>query len=74
MTETWTNPNLIKAEFELQGYRLEWRHRQDTCDGRGGGVAIYIKQDLVYKEIEIQNEGIEFNLIGIEIVQKGKKT
>ena len=44
VTETWTNSNLIKAEFELQGSRMEWKHRQNTCDGGGGGVVIYVKQ------------------------------
>ena len=73
VTETWTNSELNKAEFELPGYRLEWSHGLDTSVGRGGGAAIYVRQDIPYRKIELSNDGNEFNIICIEIIQKGGK-
>lgn len=44
VTETWLRPDIADGEVALQGYEL---FRCDRGDGRrGGGVALYIRQDL----------------------------
>uniref|UniRef100_A0A3B1IE94 Reverse transcriptase domain-containing protein n=1 Tax=Astyanax mexicanus TaxID=7994 RepID=A0A3B1IE94_ASTMX len=48
--ETWLNPRL---DFRIQGYEVV---RRDRVTGSGGGVAMFIKQDLSYKIVEVNAE------------------
>ena len=47
LTETWLNQNILSAELEFPGYTIL---RKDRINRTGGGVAIYIKNTLCYKE------------------------
>jgi hypothetical protein len=45
ITETWTNSDISNASINMPGYRIEARSdRQDTNNGIGGGVIIYVKE------------------------------
>jgi hypothetical protein len=48
LTETWTNKNINNASLTIPGYRVEERKdREDTTNGIGGGLVIYIKEKYV---------------------------
>ena len=42
-TETWLNNNIADGEVSLLGYSI---HRGDRADGPGGGIAVYVKDNL----------------------------
>ena len=46
VTETWLNDSYSDAEFAIPNYILYRQDRADTVRGIGGGVLLYIKQDL----------------------------
>lgn len=48
VTETWLSPNIKDDIVKLDGYLLE---RCDRVYGRGGGTAIYVRNDLRYEVI-----------------------
>ena len=43
ISETWLNSSILNAEVEIQGYRI---HRLDLKYKRGGGVCIYVRNNL----------------------------
>ena len=49
LSETWFTPNTVTDAFNIAGYNLEYISR---INGKGGGVAMYIKSNLEYKKIE----------------------
>lgn len=59
--ETWLKPHL---DFVIQGYTSIRRDRQT---GNGGGVAIFIKNEVTYRVIEL---GDEHELITVEVFLK----
>jgi hypothetical protein len=45
IAETWTNGGISNAALNMPGYRIEARSdRQDTNNGIGGGLIIYVKE------------------------------
>ena len=46
ISETWLNSSISNAEVEIQGYKI---HRLDRKRKRGGGVCIYIRNNLKSK-------------------------
>ena len=53
LSETWTNENVTNAELCFNGYILQSRKdRQDTLNGRGGGVILYTREGLTCCPIE----------------------
>jgi hypothetical protein len=48
ITETWTQKNVTNASMTIPGYKLEERRdKEDTANGIGGGLAIYVKEKLI---------------------------
>ena len=44
ITESWTNDLVDQCVLSIDGYHTPVRQdRQDTKDGRGGGVLLYVK-------------------------------
>ena len=47
LTETWTNEKIDNELLILDGYQMvERRDRKDTAGGRGGGILVYVKNEL----------------------------
>ena len=69
ISETWINPN-INVNFDIDGYKFIHVDREN---GRGGGVGLYVRDDLQYKvhNFSDQCDGVEF--LGIEIMCKQPK-
>ena len=45
LTETWAGSHMLDSELEIQGYKLFRRDRDST----GGGIAVYVKSEIVAK-------------------------
>jgi exonuclease III len=78
ITETWLNKNVTDEEMSIKGYTLFREDRNDTIKRRGGGVAMYIKNELnpLHKpEFSVENfseslwcsvnSGGEYSLLGV---------
>jgi hypothetical protein len=49
VTETWCNKDITDAYLTINGYEIQQdlrRDREDTRDGRGGGLLVHVKQGL----------------------------
>ena len=69
VTETHLNGDIADEEVSIPGYRLE---RKDRAKGSGGGVAIYMRDDLqVHRRYDLEVNGIE--CLWIEIMIKKSK-
>ena len=57
ITETWLNSSYAHSSTEIDGYNHE---RRDRRGGRGGGVAVYIRDEIPYsRRTDLQNEHLE---------------
>ena len=61
--ETWLKPQL---DFVIYGYLSV---RKDRENGTGGGVAIFVREDVQFRIVEIEKE----ELVGIEMWTGGKR-
>ena len=53
INETWTNNSHNKALLNLKGYAITCRcDRQDTSEGRGGGLLVYVREDIPASEVD----------------------
>ena len=46
ITETWMNSSILDSEMSISGYSLHRKDRNDVDKHRGGGVAVYVHNDL----------------------------
>ena len=56
ITETWLNNNILDDEMSIEGYNLFRKDRDSTEKQRGGGVAIYIKNELDSMRVDELND------------------
>ena len=54
-TETWLNDSVNDEEIKIDGYKIV---RKDRCSGQGGGVCLYIRNDLAFNIIDELETGI----------------
>ena len=60
ITETWTNSSICDSYITIPGYKLTVRKdRSDTLDGRGGGILLYIKSNIICHEIPVPENLIQ---------------
>ena len=71
LSETWLrNDNNLLNYVTLSGYMTEFQNRTSK---RGGGVGLYIKENIRYKRrTDIEKQAPEFEHIWIEIAGKNK--
>lgn len=50
ITESWLYPEIVDEAVSFDGYRLIRRDRKDDVKTKGGGVALYLKNDLKVTE------------------------
>ena len=56
ITETWTNPGIANAILAINGYEIVARNDiNDTEGGRGGGVIVYVRDEVNVWEEERQS-------------------
>ena len=73
ITESWTNDSISNHYLSLPNYAIISRHdRNDTINGRGGGILVYVKDSL--KAVE-STEQCSFNqFASIQISPPGGNT
>ncbi|KAK3094860.1 hypothetical protein FSP39_007176 [Pinctada imbricata] len=65
-SETWLNKNIENYEVNIQGYSPPFRCDRD--DKQGGGVAVYVKKDIVCKRrTDLEVKGVECVWLEINI-------
>ena len=76
ITETWLNNKVSDKEYCIEVYQKPIRQdRLDTKDGRGGGVMLFIKNDIDFVQIFHENSEHFSNSVWIKIAHnQGKKT
>jgi hypothetical protein len=58
ITETWCNSTISEAFLRIKGYEIQQdlrKDRNDTPDGRGGGLLVYSKQGLKILSGDVDN-------------------
>jgi len=53
ITETWTHAGIFEAEINLPGYVC---YRKDKKHGKGGGVVLYVKSDIISTETTVNGD------------------
>ncbi|CAB4043715.1 Hypothetical predicted protein, partial [Paramuricea clavata] len=64
ITETWLDDSVADSEVEIYGYSL---HRLDRCNKRGGGVALYLSDNLKYIRKSELEDGSEALWMQVEL-------
>ena len=74
ITETWLHSEIEDAEICFAGYKVFRKDRKRTERQRGGGVALYIQQDLnpIYRDELIVDDTIETLICSLESDNVGK--
>ena len=74
ITETWCSDEISNAMLNIPGYFIEpelRRDRTDTMNGIGGGLLVYVKDNLIIKSVPVDNN---FNMFTrFEIISKESK-
>ena len=52
ITETWMTKSISDSEMNIEGYTLIRQDRDDSVKQRGGGVAMYIRNDIDFSRRE----------------------
>lgn len=71
MNETWLNSTWSDPELEIDNYTI---YRYDRNDAKGGGVAIYIKNSLICRRIDLLDKESSAEYVCIEIKQHAAGT
>jgi len=70
ISETWLHPDIDDSEFQFDGYQV---FRQDRKTGRGGGVALLVRNDLnAIHRTELSENFVE--CVWCEVKANGCKT
>ena len=57
ITETWTHNGISNDYLDIANYHIASRHdRQDTMNGRGGGLLIYVKKQWKSCEVDTHSQ------------------
>ncbi|XP_022836858.1 uncharacterized protein LOC111364232, partial [Spodoptera litura] len=70
ISETWLKPHLLSTTYPLAGYVLI---RNDRINGRGGGVAIYLRGELAYRVISSSPQNCPAEYLLLEVCVQGVK-
>lgn len=66
MSETWLNSTWSDPELAIEGYTI---HRCDRNDDKGGGTAIYAKDSLICRRIDLLDKESNAEYVCLEIKQ-----
>ena len=50
ITESWANSSVMDAELALDGFRMFRKDRERDVEQKGGGVLLYIKNNIVVSD------------------------
>ena len=63
LCETFLNDDILNNELQVKGFKFE---RKDRNNKHGGGLLVYIKNDLSYKR-RLDLESVEIEYIWLEL-------
>jgi hypothetical protein len=68
VTESWTTDEIEDAEIQMEGYKCFRKDRRgkNNKKARGGGVLMYVREDMVAYEVENEEPGCEALLVGVK--------
>lgn len=69
LSETWLNPALPDNGISISGYKIVRKDRE----GRGGGVAFYLKNSLKFSVVDVYNQNSPLEHLWISLKIAGKK-
>ncbi len=72
LTETWLKSKHMNSTLLIKGYQPPVR--LDRQEGRGGGVAIYLREGLACKQLPVVPSGIECVAVSIHLPRRKKLT
>lgn len=64
LSETWLTPTTPISVFTVPGYNA---FRRDRGHGKGGGVLIYVNNDITCKQIDFKNDN-SVECVGITVI------
>ena len=74
ITETWLNGDINNCLLNIPGYYIEPElrvDRSDTLNGIGGGILIYVRNNLIIKPVSLKND---FNMfIRFDVISYSNK-
>ena len=69
VTETWTNTAICNSFLNIPGYKIVLRKdRADTANGRGGGILVYTKTNIICHEIVTSQDVIQVAAIQTKLI------
>jgi hypothetical protein len=72
ITESWAHDEIDDGELKMKGYNVFRRDRKfDKGKTRGGGVLLYVRDDLKAHEIENEESKCEALMVSIKILGVG---
>jgi ribonucleases P/MRP protein subunit RPP40 len=73
VTESWTHAEISDAEIKMVGYNVFRKDR--NCElgrkKRGGGVLLYVREDLIAHELENDDSKVEVLVVNLKVVGFG---
>ena len=57
ITESWANSSVMDAELALDGFRMFRKDRERDVEQMGGGVLLYIRNNIVVSELNEYRDG-----------------
>ena len=76
LCETWCNPDISNDILQINGYYIEntlRKDRNDTVDGRGGGLLVYVKNGLTVLESDKTNNFNQYSSFDVFLSENRKK-
>ena len=71
LTESWTNQNISNQFLNIPNYKIIARHdRNDTNNGRGGGILIYVRDGIPACENGIKCDFNQFACIELKLTNQ----
>ena len=68
ITESWTNSSITNQYLDIPNYTIVSRHdRNDTTNGRGGGILIYVKHPIKSYETTSSSQFNQFASIEVSL-------
>lgn len=74
ITETWLTASVLSSEVSIEGYTLLRKDRNDANKTRGGGVALYINDEITIVEREDLYEQLFPESVWCTVISKKEKT
>ena len=70
VSESWLSENIDDSEVRIEGYVCV---RKDRINRRGGGLIVYIKEHLSFKNLDLNDDNDDIETLWLEIIRGKSK-